>query len=218
MNKLSDVMGYGDVERIKKDVHIDIDGEEKEKEKDKYESVAHRDGLKMHYKSGPVKQYDRSREKVESDYSTSKYPQSQRLIDLCRCSITVDTVEELLSLLQSIIQIYSKEKKHFIRPEKITDTDGSAVQLDVTPPQYPSESGIIGIARVKNGFQGLRLEDIKKAEIMKYHDIKVNVVFFDHKIKQSIIVEVFICFFHSQTHFLFVTGIFFVTFDLLENV
>jgi len=105
---------------MKKDNDDDIDGEEKEK---KYESTALKTNglddlgkekkLKMHYKSGPVKKYDRSREKVESDYSTCEYPQSSRLIDLIRCSITVDTVDELLTLLQSIIDVYSSETHEF---------------------------------------------------------------------------------------------------------
>jgi len=111
MNKLAELMEYGAVEvqslsEMKKDGNGDDDGEEKE---DVYESTAVNSmGLKMHYKSGPVKQYDRSREKVESDYSTCKYPQSSQLLDLIRCSITVETVKQLFELLKCLLD-YGKE-------------------------------------------------------------------------------------------------------------
>jgi len=135
MNKLAEEMGYGDVEQIVSlsslEMKEDDDGEEKEK---KYESTALKaDGfytdakgkekkLKMHYKCGPVKRYDRSSEKVESDYSASEYPQSSRLIDLIRCSITVDTVAQLLALLQSLIKLYSSETEQFVQQRDRQDT------------------------------------------------------------------------------------------------
>eukprot|EP01084_Bolivina_argentea_P058179 106244_1 len=47
-------------------------------------------------KPGPVKQVQRCVSKLENDYQDVKYPKSAKLLDLVRCSITYNTVKQLI--------------------------------------------------------------------------------------------------------------------------
>ena len=123
MKILSEQMGFGDVE-IRLSEKREDEGDASYEKNKIYESFTRDepDDLQsqshtMHYNSGPVKQYNRSREKIESEYYKEEYPQSSRLIDLIRCSITVHEPRHLVQLIQSILQ-------HAQQREEILATDG----------------------------------------------------------------------------------------------
>ena len=67
------------------------------------------------YKRGPVKQEKRSRAKVEVEYNTDEnisFPSSARLLDLNRCSIEFDDINELLTCLNKIESINNDKEKN----------------------------------------------------------------------------------------------------------
>eukprot|EP00485_Elphidium_margaritaceum_P018703 CAMPEP_0202728576 /NCGR_PEP_ID=MMETSP1385-20130828/185696_1 /ASSEMBLY_ACC=CAM_ASM_000861 /TAXON_ID=933848 /ORGANISM="Elphidium margaritaceum" /LENGTH=829 /DNA_ID=CAMNT_0049394827 /DNA_START=40 /DNA_END=2525 /DNA_ORIENTATION=+ len=96
------------------------------------------------YKTAPMKKVERSLSKVENDYAGEQYPKSAKLLDLVRCSVTFNTVEQLI-----------KGYDAFLRHIKAT----------------PS---IIELARVKNGFLDANItsgyRDIKINVIYKSQD------------------------------------------------
>eukprot|EP01084_Bolivina_argentea_P161475 281078_1 len=74
------------------------------------------------FKSGPMKKVERCVSKVENDYQDAQYPKCSKLLDLVRCSVTFNTVEQLLKGYNGLIRHVSKNKT------------------------------IIQLARIKNGF------------------------------------------------------------------
>ena len=68
------------------------------------------------YKTGPIKQYIRCREKIESDYSHDYFPQSSRLIDVIRGSITFTSVKHFNKSLRFIID-YIDQRKQLIEDD-----------------------------------------------------------------------------------------------------
>ena len=48
------------------------------------------------FREGPAKQVERCQSKVENDYHDAAYPAAAKLLDLVRCSVSVNTVEQLL--------------------------------------------------------------------------------------------------------------------------
>ena len=49
------------------------------------------------YKAGPVKEVARCQSKLQQDYKYALYPKAARLVDLLRCSVSFNTVEQLLA-------------------------------------------------------------------------------------------------------------------------
>ena len=49
------------------------------------------------FKSGPVKTVERCQSKLENDYQEAAYPKAAKLLDLVRCSVSFNTVEQLLT-------------------------------------------------------------------------------------------------------------------------
>lgn len=74
------------------------------------------------FKPGPKKKVERSVSKLENDYQDAQYPKAAKLLDLVRCSVTFNTVDQLLVGFNDLMKHISKNKS------------------------------IIELARVKNGF------------------------------------------------------------------
>jgi len=74
------------------------------------------------FKKAPMKKVERSVSKLENEYRTESFPKSAKLLDLVRCSVTFNTVEQLLTG-------YSAFMRHI-----------------------KANPSIIELARVKNGF------------------------------------------------------------------
>eukprot|EP01084_Bolivina_argentea_P015923 29836_1 len=49
------------------------------------------------FKAGPMKKVERSLSKLENDYANEKFPKAAKLLDLIRCSVTFNTVDQLLA-------------------------------------------------------------------------------------------------------------------------
>eukprot|EP00485_Elphidium_margaritaceum_P009795 CAMPEP_0202695442 /NCGR_PEP_ID=MMETSP1385-20130828/9034_1 /ASSEMBLY_ACC=CAM_ASM_000861 /TAXON_ID=933848 /ORGANISM="Elphidium margaritaceum" /LENGTH=94 /DNA_ID=CAMNT_0049351465 /DNA_START=1 /DNA_END=282 /DNA_ORIENTATION=+ len=49
------------------------------------------------YKQAPMKKVERSISKCENDYANEAFPKSAKLLDLVRCSVTFNTVEQMCS-------------------------------------------------------------------------------------------------------------------------
>ena len=47
-------------------------------------------------KERPVKLVDRCQSKLENDYQEAEYPKAAKLLDVVRCSVSFNTVEQLL--------------------------------------------------------------------------------------------------------------------------
>ena len=74
------------------------------------------------FRAGPTKTTERCQSKVENDYSDAVYPKAARLLDVVRCSVSFNTVEQLLEGYQGLL--------------RYVDSGTSSLEL----------------ARVKNGF------------------------------------------------------------------
>ena len=85
------------------------------------------------YKEGPIKTGERCQSKLENEYQEAEYPKAAKLLDVIRCSVSFNTVEQLLAGYEGI--------RNFI---------------DTTPDS-------LELARVKNGFleKGASYRDIK---------------------------------------------------------
>ena len=49
------------------------------------------------FKPGPIKKVERCQSKIENDYADEAFPKSAKLLDLVRCSVTFNTVDQLLA-------------------------------------------------------------------------------------------------------------------------
>ena len=76
------------------------------------------------YTDGPVKTYERAKQKAENDYCNETFPKSACILDLIRCSLVFNNISTLLNGLDLLIK-------------KIN---------------YFQSGNIIGIVRIKNGF------------------------------------------------------------------
>ena len=85
------------------------------------------------YKEGPIKTVERCQGKLENEYQEAVYPKAARLLDVVRCSVSFNTVEQLLAGYKGL--------RNYI------DTTSDSLEL----------------ARVKNGFleKGVSYRDIK---------------------------------------------------------
>eukprot|EP01084_Bolivina_argentea_P069819 126977_1 len=85
----------------------------------------HMNNVMSHYgdvKAGPLKKVERCQSKLENDYQDVAYPKSAKLLDLVRCAVTFNTVEQLVEGYNGLVKHIEKH------------------------------SSIIELARVKNGF------------------------------------------------------------------
>eukprot|EP01084_Bolivina_argentea_P069816 126972_1 len=48
-------------------------------------------------KSGPLKKVERCQSKIENDYQNAMFPKAAKLLDLVRCSVTFNTLDQLLN-------------------------------------------------------------------------------------------------------------------------
>jgi len=63
----------------------------------------------MSYESGPLKGYERCREKVESDYmSSNSFPHSARVIDVIRGSFTFQKIKDLIDATRFIMEFANR--------------------------------------------------------------------------------------------------------------
>ena len=56
--------------------------------------------LMSHYgkvQEGPLKKVERCVSKIENDYQNAKYPKAAKLLDLVRCSVTFNTVDQMIT-------------------------------------------------------------------------------------------------------------------------
>jgi len=74
------------------------------------------------FKAAPMKKVERSISKLENDYKNEAFPKSAKLLDLVRCSVTFNTVEQLCAGYEALVN------------------------------HATANGGIIELARVKNGF------------------------------------------------------------------
>ena len=49
------------------------------------------------FKAGPMKKVERCLSKLENDYQDAQYPKAAKLLDLVRCSVTFNTVDQLIA-------------------------------------------------------------------------------------------------------------------------
>eukprot|EP01084_Bolivina_argentea_P069821 126983_1 len=60
----------------------------------------HMNSVMSHFgtvKDGPLKKVERCQSKLENDYQDAEYPKAAKLLDLVRCSITFNTVDQLIA-------------------------------------------------------------------------------------------------------------------------
>ncbi len=95
------------------------------------------------FQAGPIKKVERCVSKLENDYRNEQYPKSAKLLDLVRCSVTFNTVNQLIKGYNGLMKHISKHKN------------------------------VIELSRVKNGFldkdhhgyRDIKLNVIYKSEI-----------------------------------------------------
>merc|ERR1711960_76264 len=56
------------------------------------------------FKAGPIKTVQRCQGKLESDYADAAYPKAARLLDVVRCSVSFNTLEQLLAGYQGLMR------------------------------------------------------------------------------------------------------------------
>ena len=56
------------------------------------------------FKAGPIKTVERCQSKVENDYQDADYPKAAKLLDLVRCSVSFNTVEQLLAGYEGLLR------------------------------------------------------------------------------------------------------------------
>eukprot|EP00485_Elphidium_margaritaceum_P019464 CAMPEP_0202726786 /NCGR_PEP_ID=MMETSP1385-20130828/184789_1 /ASSEMBLY_ACC=CAM_ASM_000861 /TAXON_ID=933848 /ORGANISM="Elphidium margaritaceum" /LENGTH=764 /DNA_ID=CAMNT_0049393013 /DNA_START=111 /DNA_END=2406 /DNA_ORIENTATION=- len=103
------------------------------------------------FKAAPMKKVERSISKVENDYKDEQFPRAAKLLDLVRCSVTFNTVEQLCSGYVALIN------------------------------HAKSKHGIIELARVKNGFldpndggyRDIKVNVIYKSQNPEHPDVKM---------------------------------------------
>eukprot|EP01084_Bolivina_argentea_P280918 480512_1 len=102
-------------------------------------------GKRIIYKKGPVKNGTRSRQKVEVEYNADKkniFPTAAKLLDLNRCAIEFDDVNELLVFLKQFIAAINNDRnktciKHIVRCKNgwsvfdLQDPNYSDIKLNV---------------------------------------------------------------------------------------
>eukprot|EP01084_Bolivina_argentea_P298061 513575_1 len=49
------------------------------------------------FASGPIKKLERCQSKLENDYYMEEYPKAAKLLDIVRCSVTFNTIEDLIT-------------------------------------------------------------------------------------------------------------------------
>ncbi len=55
------------------------------------------------FKPGPLKQMNRCQSKLENDYSEAVFPKAAKLLDIVRCSVTFNTVKQLIKGYQGLM-------------------------------------------------------------------------------------------------------------------
>ena len=112
------------------------------------------------FAKAPVKMYERSIMKAQTDYIDRGFPTTSSIVDFLRCSVTFNNSNDMLSVI-----------KYFI--DKIEANEAGCV---------------IGIARIKNGFKNIiHWKEIKDCN---YCDIKINVIIYDSLTNTSQIGEI----------------------------
>eukprot|EP01084_Bolivina_argentea_P205339 350803_1 len=69
------------------------------------EQICLETGDKCSYKAGPVKTLIRSQAKIENDYISCAWPKSAKILDINRCSLQFDTIDEMMKF----IKIFTKK-------------------------------------------------------------------------------------------------------------
>eukprot|EP01084_Bolivina_argentea_P105697 189285_1 len=81
----------------------------------------HMKRIMSHYgdvKSGPIKKVERCLSKLENDYYDAAYPKASRLLDLVRCSVTFNTVDQLLAGYEGLTK-YMKNNQSMMELARI---------------------------------------------------------------------------------------------------
>ena len=133
-------------------------------------------GIKCIFSSGSVKTRARSITKCELDYKNEKYkwPHSQHLKDLLRCSVVFDSIEDLLKGCEKFEKIMNKRTENEIADDRKKDKNLS----DTTCMKE--------IIRVKNGFTEIKNESWKLSlNSFNYTDIKYNILIETAKKRKS---------------------------------
>lgn len=68
---------------------------------------------------GPIKRESRCIEKAETDYATEKFPRSNKLIDIIRCSVTFQSPGELLKCIDMFKEVVSDGQTSFVKIARI---------------------------------------------------------------------------------------------------
>ena len=125
--------------------------------------------------SAPVKTKARSITKADIEYSienTRKWPYTQNIIDIIRCSVCFDSIEDLIDGINKFKCIIDDVSKKAKNDNYIYQSDGDKLNKEIS-------CCIKKILRVKNGF--LNFQDCKSWKNnnltdFDYQDVKLNVL------------------------------------------
>ena len=62
------------------------------------------------FRSAPIKKLERCIEKTETDYMNESFPQSSKLIDIIRCSLSFSSLNNLLKTINHIHENVNENK------------------------------------------------------------------------------------------------------------
>ena len=130
-------------------------------------------GIKCIFSSGNVKTRARSITKCELDYKNGKYkwPHTQHIKDLLRCSVVFDNIDDLLNGCKKF--------------EKIINVTTANALKESYRDKKLSNKCIQEIIRIKNGFSDIEDESWKLGlKSFNYCDIKYNVLICTNKIRE----------------------------------
>ena len=114
-----------------------------------FDIIGKNNNINYKYSGAPPKTKSRCQRKAELDYSHLEWPYTQYIIDLVRCSVVFDNSRDLVTGINSFINMV-KNKKTF---------------------------SICKILRIKNGFEDFEtISNETKLSLFHYRDLKMNVL------------------------------------------
>eukprot|EP01084_Bolivina_argentea_P197753 338824_1 len=81
--------------------------------------IGENNNINVSYRKGPVKTITRSKVKSENDYKEESYPTSSQLLDLNRCAIQFDKIDEMLLFLNKFEEIINSKQTDLKRIVRI---------------------------------------------------------------------------------------------------
>ena len=142
--------------------------------KEYFEQLSKTYRIKCNYSSGPVKTREKCIAKTKSDHWYKKWPSCGHLLDLVRCSVTFDTIDDFLKGFDYFYKDF--ETATPVGRELIDNYDynynynGTCTQC--------RQGCLRGIARIENDFAQLKDDEVKSrdANSFEYFDIRCNMI------------------------------------------